>query len=179
MRHPLSLRHRLGHGFARQLARIGACAGSGPAMIAGTLALCIAGPAAADRVFAPVASEILSGIRNANVAKIPATSGYGAPTIAIRSFAKNEPPGPGSGRQCLEPAPAGRTAQAGARSVRICRYVFHRGADPDDRGIKRYGISESEPDRRPEGEYPRRHTGFRRNNALTGDTATDLSSPRR
>ena len=94
MRHPLSLRHRLCHGFARQLARIGACAGTGPAMIAGTLALCIAGPAAADRVFAPVASEILSGIRNANVAKIPATSGYGAPTIAIRSFAKNEPPVP-------------------------------------------------------------------------------------
>ena len=39
-------------------------------------------------------AEILSGIRNANVAKIPATSGYGAPTIAIRSFAKNEPPVP-------------------------------------------------------------------------------------
>lgn len=82
MRRPLSLRRRL----ARHLA--------GPAMIAGTLTLCIAGPVAADQLFAPVASEILSGIRNANIAKIPATSGYGAPTIAIRSFAKNEPPVP-------------------------------------------------------------------------------------
>ena len=86
MRHPLSLRRRL----AGHLARLGA----GSAMLAGTFTLCIAGPAAADQVFAPLASEILSGIRNANVAKIPATSGYGAPTIAIRAFGGNEPPIP-------------------------------------------------------------------------------------
>lgn len=90
MRRPLSLSRRV----ARQLARLGASLGAGPAMVAGTLALCIAGPAAADQTFAPVAAEILSGIRNANVTRIPATSGYGAPTIAIRSFAKNEPPVP-------------------------------------------------------------------------------------
>ena len=86
MRITLSYCRRLvGH-----LARLGA----GPTMLAGTMTLFVAGPAAADRVFAPLASEILSGIRNANVAKIPATSGYGAPTIAIRAFAKNEPPVP-------------------------------------------------------------------------------------
>jgi peptidoglycan hydrolase-like protein with peptidoglycan-binding domain len=86
MRLSLSLRRRLvGH-----LARIGA----GPAILAGTMTLFVAGPAAADRVFAPLASELLAGIRNANVAKIPATSGYGTPTIAIRAFAKNEPPVP-------------------------------------------------------------------------------------
>lgn len=82
MRRPLSLRRRL----ALRLA--------GSTMIAGSVALGIAGPAAADRLFAPVAAEILSGIRNANVAKIPATSGYGAPTIALRAFAKNEAPVP-------------------------------------------------------------------------------------
>lgn len=86
MRRPLSFRRRLARHFM--------CLGAGPVMIAGTLTLCIAGPAAADQLFAPVALEILSGIRNANVAKIPATSGYGAPTIAIRSFAKNEAPIP-------------------------------------------------------------------------------------
>lgn len=90
MRRPLSLRRRV----SRQLARLGAGFRAGPAVIAGTLVLCIAGPAAADRTFAPVASEILTGIRNANVARIPATSGYGAPTIAIRAFAKNEAPIP-------------------------------------------------------------------------------------
>lgn len=86
MRCPLSLRRRL----TRHLAGLAA----GSAMIAGMLSLSIAGPAAADQLFAPVAAEILTGIRNANAAKIPATSGYGAPTIAIRSFAANEPPVP-------------------------------------------------------------------------------------
>jgi hypothetical protein len=86
MRRPLSLRRRL----ARHLT----CLGAGSAMVAGTLTLSIAGPVAADQLFAPVASEILSGIRNSNAAKIPATSGYGAPTIAIRSFAENEVPIP-------------------------------------------------------------------------------------
>ena len=67
---------------------------AGPAIAAGVICLGIAGPAASDQTFAPVASEILSGIRGAKVSGIPATSGYGAPTIAIRSFAKNEPPIP-------------------------------------------------------------------------------------
>lgn len=67
---------------------------AGPAIVSGIIALGIAGPAAADRMFSPIASEILSGIRNAKASRIPATSGYGAPTIAIRSFAENEPPIP-------------------------------------------------------------------------------------
>jgi len=67
---------------------------AGPAIAAGILCLGIAGPAAADQMFSPIASEILSGIRGSDATRIPATSGYGAPTIAIRSFAKNEPPIP-------------------------------------------------------------------------------------
>lgn len=66
----------------------------GPAIVSGFIALGVAGPAAADQMFSPIASEILSGIRGAKASRIPATSGYGAPTIAIRSFGKNEPPIP-------------------------------------------------------------------------------------
>lgn len=66
----------------------------GPAIVSGFIGLVIAGPAAADQMFSPIATEILSGIRNAKASRIPATSGYGTPTIAIRSFAKNEPPIP-------------------------------------------------------------------------------------
>ena len=66
----------------------------GPAIVTGFIALGIAGQAAADQMFSNIASEILSGIRNAKASRIPATSGYGAPTIAIRSFAENEPPIP-------------------------------------------------------------------------------------
>lgn len=94
MRRPLSLSHRVARQLVRRLAGLAAGLGAAPAMIAGILSLGIAGPAAADRIFAPVASEILSGIRNASVGKIPATSGYGAPTIALRAFAKNEAPIP-------------------------------------------------------------------------------------
>jgi len=66
----------------------------GPAIAAGIVCLGIAGPAAADRIFSPIASEILSVIRDSDASRIPASSGYGAPTIAIRSFANNEPPIP-------------------------------------------------------------------------------------
>jgi len=76
----------LSRGLLRRLA--------GPAIAAGMICLGVAGPVAADQMFAPIATEILSGIRNAKADRIPATSGYGAPTIAIRSFAKNEPPVP-------------------------------------------------------------------------------------
>lgn len=82
MKRPLILRR----GLFRRLA--------GPAIVTGLIGLSIAGPAAADQMFSPIASEILTGIRNAKASRIPATSGYGAPTIAIRSFAKNEPPIP-------------------------------------------------------------------------------------
>jgi hypothetical protein len=70
---------------------------AGPAIVSGIVCLGIAGPAApaaADQMFSPIAAEILSGIRDAKASRIPATSGYGAPTIAIRSFGKNEPPVP-------------------------------------------------------------------------------------
>ena len=77
MTSPLTLRR----GLFRHLA--------GPAIGAGILCLGIAGPATADQMFSPIASEILSGIRDSDASRIPATSGYGAPTIAIRSFAKN------------------------------------------------------------------------------------------
>lgn len=76
----------IGPGWVRRLA--------GPAIVAGLVGLGIAGPAAADQTFSPIASEILAGIRNAKASRIPAASGYGAPTIAIRAFAKNEPPIP-------------------------------------------------------------------------------------
>lgn len=67
---------------------------AGPAVAAAALLLGFAGPATADQLFAPMAAEILSGIRNAKTVRIPAVSGYGAPTIAVRSFAENEPPVP-------------------------------------------------------------------------------------
>lgn len=85
MKRPLFL-HR---NFLRRLA--------GPAIVSGIVCLGIAGPAApaaADQMFSPIAAEILSGIRSAKASRIPATSGYGSPTIAIRSFAENEPPIP-------------------------------------------------------------------------------------
>ena len=65
-----------------------------PAIAAGILCLGIAGPAVADRTFSGIASEILSGIEDTRTSLVPATSGYGAPTIAIKAFAKNGPPIP-------------------------------------------------------------------------------------
>jgi len=54
----------------------------------------LAGPADADSLFGPAASEILEGIRGADVARIPAASGYGAPTIAVGAFTENSVPVP-------------------------------------------------------------------------------------
>ena len=65
-----------------------------PALAAGILCLGVAGAAASDTQFSRMASQILSGIKNSRADLVPATSGYGVPTIAIRSFAKNEPPIP-------------------------------------------------------------------------------------
>ncbi|MGB0632363.1 MAG: peptidoglycan-binding domain-containing protein [Alphaproteobacteria bacterium] len=65
-----------------------------PAIVAGILCLGIAGTAAADQKFSRIATEILDGIEDSRAGLVPATSGYGAPTIAIRAFAKNGPPVP-------------------------------------------------------------------------------------
>ena len=65
-----------------------------PAIAAGMICLGIAGPATADQTFSGIASEILTGIENTRTGLVPATSGYGAPTIAIKTFAKNGPPIP-------------------------------------------------------------------------------------
>ncbi len=67
--------------------------------IARTIALGIAlgavsAPALADRLFGPVAEEILVELRNADIRRIPAASGYSRPTIRIRSFRENEVPVP-------------------------------------------------------------------------------------
>ena len=48
--------------------------------------------AANDRTFQEIATEILTGLDGANADQFPATSGYGAPTIAIRPFVASEVP---------------------------------------------------------------------------------------
>ena len=65
-----------------------------PAIVAGIVCLGVAGTAAADQKFSGVATEILDGIDDTRAGLVPATSGYGVPTIAIKAFAKNGPPVP-------------------------------------------------------------------------------------
>lgn len=64
--------------------------------LAAGLGVALAAPpaAAAPPVFDEIAGELLTDLRNADVSRIAAVSGYGRPTLRIRAFRENEAPIP-------------------------------------------------------------------------------------
>lgn len=63
-------------------------------IVLGLLFAFAAQPVMADSPFRSMATEIIDGIRNADIATVPAASGYGRPTIAVQAFRGNEVPVP-------------------------------------------------------------------------------------